>query len=139
MKPGKAKYWRKLSAADYAALFPAKPKALRTMAYGLRRLGATGDGQQLAADNRAGIGNQVFTMTQPELAKALGVSVRTLQRRLPLFESYGILEVKRWRYRKNGGSPSSYRVFLGNVIPENFTYGGGDYPISARERRKKDS
>jgi response regulator of citrate/malate metabolism len=118
------KQWRKLSATEYAELYPAKPKAIRKIAYGLRQLGA---------------GNEVFTMAEWELAEACGVSKRTLQRYIGLFESYGILEVKRWRYRANGGSPSSYRVFLGNVIPEGFTRGGGDYPISAVERRKKGS
>jgi hypothetical protein len=132
------KAWRRYSAAEYAALFPAKPKAIRKIAYGLRKLGATGNGCPHCSPNR-GTGNEVFTMSQPEFASALGVSLRTLQRYLPLFESYGILEVKRWRYRVSGGSPSSYRVFLGSVIPEKFSFGGGDYPVSARERRKKDS
>jgi len=123
MKPDKL--WRKLSAAEYAALYPAKPKALRKIAHGLRQMGA---------------GNEVFTMAEWELADACDVGLRTLQRYIGVFESYGILEVKRWRYRVNGGSPSSYRVFLGNVIPEGFTHGGGDYPISAVERRReKDS
>lgn len=116
------KAWRRLPAAEYAALFPAKPKALRKIAFGLRKLGA---------------GNAVFTMNEWELAAACGVSLRSIQRYLPLFESYGIIEVKRWRYREIGGSPNSYRVFLGSVIPEDWTYGGGDYRINAREKGKK--
>jgi response regulator of citrate/malate metabolism len=116
------KAWRRYSAAEYAQLFPAKPKALRKIAFALRKLGA---------------GNQPFTMNEWELAKACSVSKRTLQRYLPLFESYGILEVKRWRYRLFGPSPNTYRVFLGNVIPADWVYGGGDFPISAVERRKK--
>lgn len=123
MKPGNAKYWRKLSAAEYAALFPAKPKAIRKIAYGLRKLGT---------------GYAVFTMNEWKLAEACGVSRRTLIRYLPLFESYGILEVKRWRYREFGTSPNSYRVYFGNVIPEKWVYGGGDYPISARDKGCKD-
>lgn len=132
VKPGKL--WRKLPASEYAGLFPAKPKALRKIAYGLRRLGANGAGNPVGSDARIGQGNQVFTLNEWDLAKACGVSVRTLQRYLPLFESYGILEVKRWRYRKTGGSPNSYRLYFGSVIPENWVYGGGDYPISAREK-----
>jgi hypothetical protein len=131
VKPGKL--WRKLTAEDYAGLYPAKPKALRKIAYGLRQLGAKGiDG------NGDGSGNEVFTLCEKELAERCGVPLRTLQRYIQLFESYGILEVKRWRHRINGGSPSSYRVFLGNVIPQDWRYGGGDYPISAVERRKKE-
>ena len=38
MKP--AKLWRQLPADEYAALFPAKPRAIRKIAYGLRKLGA---------------------------------------------------------------------------------------------------
>jgi hypothetical protein len=139
VKPGKGKYWRQLSASDYAALFPRKPRALRKMARGLRVLGAIGDGSQPGTDSRQGQGNQVFTMNEWELAKACDVSRRTLQRYLPLFESYGILEVKRWRYRKTGASPNSYRLYFGSVIPENWTHGGGDYPISAREKGCKES
>ena len=119
-----AKLWRQLSAAEYAALYPARPKALRKMAYGLRKLGA---------------GYEVFTMSEREMAAKCQVSVRTLQRYLPLFESYGIIEVKRWRYREFGTSPNSYRVYFGNVIPENWSYGGGDYSISARDRLAKES
>jgi hypothetical protein len=137
-----------MSADEYAMHYPAHPPALRTIARGLRRLGAVGDGTRPACPlcgnprdpaNRDGQGNQVFTLCQDQLAEVLEVSVRTLQRYLPLFESYGILELKRWRYRQIGGSPSSYRVFLGNVIPEDWTYGGGNYPVSAVERRRKDT
>jgi hypothetical protein len=42
--PKRDKYWRQLSAAEYAALFPAKPAALRKIAFGLRRLAAIGEG-----------------------------------------------------------------------------------------------
>jgi len=99
---------RKHSAAEYAALFPAKPKALRKIAFGLRQLGATGDGSQ----PNLGKGNMPFTINEFELAERCNVSVRTLKRYLPLFETYGILEVKRWRYREIGPSPNTYRVFL---------------------------
>src|SRR5947209_1235648 len=102
MKPGNRKYWRQLPAAEYAALFPASPPALRKIAFGLRRLGAngadTGNDIQPRAPGGEGRGNKVFTLNQWELAKACGVSRSTLKRRLPLFERYGIIEVKRWRY-----------------------------------------
>ena len=113
------KLWRKLSAAEYAALFPAKPKAIRKIAFGLRKLGA---------------GSAPFTMAEWELAKQCNVSKRTLQRYLPLFESYGILEIKRWRYLNFGTTPNTYRVYLGSVIPEDWTYGGGKYPVSPRKK-----
>jgi hypothetical protein len=129
------KLWRSLPAAEYAALFPRKLKALRKIAFGLRGLSALGDGNQAGADSRRGQGNQVFTMNEWELAEECGVSRRTLQRYLPLFESYGILEVKRWRYRKTGASPNSYRLYFGSVIPENWTMGGGDYPVSPRDKK----
>ncbi len=118
------KLWRQLPAAEYAALFPARPAALRKIAYGLRKLGA---------------GCAVFTMNQRDLAAQCGVSVRTLQRYLPLFESYGILDVKRWRWREFGTAPNSYRAYFGNVIPGKWEYGGGDYPVSARDRRCNDA
>jgi hypothetical protein len=133
------KLWRQLPASEYAELFPRKPKALRKIAYGLRQLGASGAGNPVGSDARIGQGNQVFTMNEWELAKACGVSRRTLQRYIGLFESYGILEVKRWRYRKTGASPNSYRLYFGSVIPENGTIGGGYYPISAREIRCRKS
>ena len=106
-------------AAEYAALFPAKPKAIRKIAFGLRKLGA---------------GNAVFTMNEWELAAACGVSRTSIQRYIPVFERFGILEVKRWRYRKNGPSANSYRLFFGSVIPEDWKKGGGSYPVSARDK-----
>jgi hypothetical protein len=133
--PKQDKLWRKLSAAEYAALYPARPAALRKMAFGFRRLAAIGQGGiTIATPARTGLGNQVFTMNEKDLAEACNVSVRTLQRYLWLFESYGILEVKRWRYRAFGSSPNSYRLYLGNVIPENYPPEGGDWPISPRDR-----
>ena len=87
-KPGK--YWRQLSAADYAALFPAKPAALRKIAYGLRKLAAIGEGGvTISTAYRAGKGNQVFTINQKDLAYSCNVSLRTLRQYLWLFESYG--------------------------------------------------
>lgn len=129
MKPGKYKYWRQLSVEEYAALFPAKPKALRKIAYGLRKLGAQGvDGEG------DGSGHEVFTIDEWELARRCRVSRRTLQRYLPLFETYGILEAKRWRQMKTGALANSYRLHFGNVIPDGWAYGGGNYPISAVQR-----
>ena len=122
VKPGKA--WRRLSAQEYAGLFPANPKALRKIAYGLRKLGA---------------GNQPFTIDEWELAKRCDVPKRTLQRYLPVFERYGILEVKRWRYRTFGACPNTYRVFLGAVIPEDWTFDGGEFTVSPREKGCKKS
>ena len=130
MNPGNAKYWRKLTAQDYAELFPAEPKPLRKIAYALRKLGAQG-----IDDSGDGSGNEVFTLYEWDLAARCGVKLRTWQRYVGVFESYGILEVKRWRHRKYGGSPSSYRVFLGNVIPKGGHKVPGPYPISAVERR----
>jgi hypothetical protein len=138
MKPIKCKYWYKTTAEEYAAQFPAKPKALRKIAYGLRRLGATGvPCPRCGQTSGDGSGNEVFTLAEWDLAKRCGVKLRTWQRYVGVFESYGILEVKRWRYRVRGGSPSSYRVFLGNVIPEGGHKDFGPYPISAVERRRK--
>lgn len=137
--PGQRKFWRQLPAAEYAAQFPARPAALRKIAYGLRVLGArgadTGHDIQPREPERAGQGNYVFTLNQWRLAEACGVSRRTLSRRLPLFERFGILEVKRWRYREFGPSPSSYRLYFGNVIPGNWRDGGGEYPVSPRDKR----
>jgi hypothetical protein len=138
MKPIKYEYWYKTSAEEYAAQFPAKPEGLRKIAYGLRRLGARGAPcPKCGQPSGDGSGNEVFTMCQAELAKECDVSLKTLQRYTGTFESYGILEVKRWRYRVRGGSPSSYRVFLGKVIPEGGHLVAGPYPIPAVERRKK--
>jgi hypothetical protein len=131
------KLWRKMSAAEYAALFPRKPKALRKIAYGLRKLGSVGEGIAVATPRRLGQGNQVFTMNERQLAESCGVSVRTLQRYLWLFESYGILEVKRWRYRQIGTSPNSYRLYFGSVIPPDWRDNPGKYPISPVDRRAK--
>jgi hypothetical protein len=112
--------WSRITKDEYAALFPAKPKALRSMAKALRVLAADGE---------------PFTMAQWELAKLAGISVRSWKRYAPVFERYGILEVKRWRYRRIGPTPNTYRVFLPAVIPEDWTPDGGDFPISARETR----
>jgi hypothetical protein len=84
---------------------------------------------------KLGAGNAVFTMNQYELAKACGVSRRSIVRYLPLFEQYGILEVKRWRYRKTGPSPNSYRLYFGSVIPEDYKERPGEYPIDVRDTR----
>jgi hypothetical protein len=137
MKPDKL--WRQLPAAEYAAKFPRKPPALRKIAYGLRQLGAKGEGNRIASDQQLGAGNQPFTINQWELAKRCGVSKTTLKRYLPLFEAYGILEVKRWRYRKVGPSPNTYRLFLGAVIPEDWTREGGEFTVSPREKGCKES
>lgn len=121
------KAWRKLTAKEYSELFPAKPKAIRRIAYGLRKASVmeARDGQM-----------RPFTIAEWELARICGVSRRTLQRYIPLFESYGVLEVKRWRHREIGAMPNTYLLFLGAVIPEDFTFGGGDFPISAVQRRE---
>jgi hypothetical protein len=136
-KPGR--YWRQLHAAEYAALFPASPPALRKIARGLRQLGAigadTGVDIQPNDPEREGHGNRVFTLNEWQLAKACGVSRRTLSRYLPLFEAWGILECKRWRYRQFGPSPNSYRLYFGNVIPPDWRERTGEFPISARDKR----
>lgn len=120
MRLENGKAWSRLTADEYAALFPAKPKALRSMARALRRLGASGE---------------PFTMNEPDLAKFAGVSIRTWARYVPVFERYGMLEVKRWRYRSFGTVPNTYRVFLPAVIPPDWTPEGGEFPISPREKR----
>jgi hypothetical protein len=139
MTPGKRKYWRQLPADEYAALFPSSPPALRKIAHGLRQLGAngadTGHDIQPRTPSGDGRGSKVFTLNQWELAKACGVSRGTLKRYLSVFERYGILEIKRWRYKEVGPSPSSYRLYFGNVIPADWRDGGGDWPVSARDTR----
>jgi len=112
------KPWRKTTADEYAAMFPARPKALRKIARGLRK---------------AGLWQQPRTMCEAELANLCGVSVRTLARYLPVFENYGVIEVKRWRYRFFGTVSNTYLLHFGSVIPEDWTFGGGPYPVSPRE------
>jgi hypothetical protein len=81
-------------------------------------------------------GGKVFTINEYKLAGMAGVGVRTFRRYLPVFESYGVLEVYRWRYRKNGPIPNSYVVFLDAVIPKNWTPRGGKFPVSSDKKRK---
>lgn len=122
-------WWRKLTRDQWVELFPADPPALRTIAGGL-----------------AALGDDVVTFTQRErdskqapmrqLARVCGVSPRTLCRYLPLFEAYGVIEVKRWQRRidRSLGVPSlSIRVFRGAAIPENWSWEGGNFPVSARQ------
>jgi hypothetical protein len=139
VKPGNRKYWRQLPAHEYAALFPASPPALRRIAFHLRRLGANGidlgyDYQPRRSAGQ-GRGNKVFTINQWELAEHCYVSLRTLRRYLPVFERYGIIEVKRWRYREFGPSPNSYRLYFGNVIPADWRDNPGKYAVSPRDKR----
>ena len=54
---GEIRAWRKLTADEYAAMFPAHPVALRKIARGLKRLGA---------------GEKPFTMNQRDLAGQCG-------------------------------------------------------------------
>jgi hypothetical protein len=115
---GEIRVWRKLTADQYAALFPAKPPALRKIARALKILGAD---------------EKPFTMNQWELAKEAGISKHTWQRHAPVFEQWGILEVKRWRYRKFGTTPNTYRTFLGRVIPEDWQEREAPFKVSARE------
>lgn len=117
--------WRKLTAEQYAALFPAKPAALRKIAYALREWSAA---EAVKGKMRP------FTVDEWRLARGAGVSRRTLQRYLPVFENYGVLEVKRWRRREIGAMPNTYCLFLGAVIPADWSFGGGKFPVSARER-----
>jgi len=70
-------------------------------------------------------------MNEWELAKFAGVSKRTWQRYEPVFEEWGILEVKRWRYRKFGTTPNTYRTFLGSVIPEDWQGKTGPFATAA--------
>lgn len=137
MKPPKA--WRRQSAEEYAEQFPARPPALRMIAYGLRKLGAVGEGNRITSDQQLGAGNQPFTINQWELAKRCGVSKTTLKRYMPVFERYGIVEVKRWRYREVGPAPNTYRLFLGAVIPADWTREGGEFAVSPREKGCKES
>lgn len=133
-------WWRKLTDDQWVALFPDKPKAFQTIAKGL-----------------CAFGNDVVTFTAPGeseyaltargykkkrigpislLAAKCGVSKRTMSRYLPVFEAYGVVEVYRWRYRERGyfGAPAiSIRVFRGATIPEDWSFNGGRFPVSARE------
>jgi hypothetical protein len=119
---GKIRTWKNLTADEYAARFPARPPALRKMARALKKLGA---------DERP------FTMNQWELAERAGIAKRTWQRYEPVFEQWGILEVKRWRYREFGTTPNTYRTFLGAVIPEDWRKRKAPFSISARETARK--
>jgi hypothetical protein len=110
----------KLDAEAYAVLFPAKPPALRKIAHALRYL-STGD--------------KPFTIAQWELAAHAQVSRRTLQRYLPAFEAYGVVEIKRWRYKIFGPTSNTYRLFPGAHLPPDWRFGGGDYTVDARQRR----
>lgn len=112
-----------VAASEFAEMFPARPKALRKIAFGLRQLsGSEGRGKL-----------RPFTMDEWELAKHCQVSRRTLQRYLPVFEHYGVIEVHRWRYRRFGAMPNTYCLFLGTVIPEDWTFEGGRFNVSARQ------
>ena len=108
--------WKRLTADEYAALFPAHPVSIRKIARALKKLGAS---------------EKPFTMNERDLAKAAGISVRTWARYAPLFEEWGILEVKRWRYRKFGTTPNTYRTFLGSMIPEDYREREGPFKVSA--------
>ena len=115
---GKIRTWKNLTADEYAAMFPARPPALRKIARALKKLGAD---------------EKPFTMNQWQLAAEAGISKRTWQRYESVFEEWGILEVKRWRYRKFGTTPNTYRTFLGEVIPEDWKQRLGPFAVSARE------
>jgi hypothetical protein len=115
---GEIRYWRQLGVDEYAALYPANPKALRKIARMLRKLGK---------------GSEPFTMAEWKMAKLAGVSKRTLQRYLPVFQRYGIIEVHHWRYLDFGTTPNTYRLYFGRVIPEDWRDGGGEYPVSSRK------
>jgi hypothetical protein len=115
---GEIRAWRRLTADEYADLFPATPRALRKMARAIRKLGVDG---------------KPFTMNQWELAAAAGVAKRTWQRYEPVFEEWGILEVKRWRYRRFGPTPNTYRTFLGAVIPADWRDRKGPFADDTRE------
>ena len=110
--------WNRLTAREWAARFPAKPPALRKIAYALRKLGA---------------GHEPFTAPEWRIAKEAGVSVRTVRRYLGVFESYGVIEVKRWRYSSFVPLANTYRVFLAAVIPDDWSFNGGYFPISPRQ------
>jgi hypothetical protein len=114
---------KKLTAEDYAALFPAKPAALRKIACALRVW-------SVAESHKGKM--RPFTVDEWRLARSAGVSRRTLQRYLPVFERYGVVEVKRWRGRELGAMPNTYLLHLGYVIPENWTFSGGRFPVTSR-------
>lgn len=117
---GEIPCWRKVPADKYAEwCFPAKPRAIRKMAIALRKLGAEHDGP--------------FTIHQYKLAKLADVPVRTWQRWLPLFEKWGVIEVKRWRYRHFGACPNTYLVFLGQGIPDNWRETKPPFRVSPRD------
>jgi hypothetical protein len=113
-------YWNSLSAKEYAERFPARPKSLRKIARVLKELGA---------------GGLPFTMPEHKLAKRADISVSTWQRGARVFEEWGILEVKRWRFKYFDGSPNTYRVFLRKKIPPKYRDLTPPFRVSARERR----
>ena len=87
--------WNRLTAEQWAAMFPAKPQALRKIAYAFRKLGA---------------GDEPFTVAEWELAKVAGVSPRTIRRYLGVFERYGVIEVNDGdtAVLANGRTPIAY-------------------------------
>lgn len=116
---GKILCWRKLTADQYAEFFPAKPRSIRKIARAIRKLGAINHGP--------------FTINEWELAKHADVGRRTVQRYVPVFEQWGILQVKRWRYSEIGATPNTYLVFLGRGIPDNWEELDPPFRVSPRE------
>jgi hypothetical protein len=116
---GKILVWRKLTADQYAEHFPAKPVCIRKLARAIRELGAAAGGP--------------FTIDQWELAKQAGIGRRSVQRYVPVFEQWGILQVKRWRYAEIGTTPNTYLVFLGRGIPDNWEELDPPFRVSPRE------
>lgn len=115
------KGWAKLTADKYAELFPARPKAIRKIARGLR-LASVRESYNPARKEYENGHMRPFTMDLWELARLCDVSKRTLQRYLPVFEGYGVVEVHRWRYRYSGAMPNTYCLFFGSVIPEDWSF-----------------
>jgi hypothetical protein len=115
---GHVRLWNSVDAKEWSEEFPARPKSLRKMAFALRQL------------NNNGV---PFTMHEWELAEKADVSLRTWQRNVHIFEEWGILEVKRWRYRKFGGGPNTYRVFIAKPIPSDYKNLKPPFRVSPRQ------
>ena len=140
-RPPEGKWWLKLTGDEWAEVFPARPKALRKIAHGLADLGDdvvtyTAPGTTYRRSNKYG-GTDVHRVGPIDmLAAQCDVSRRVMQRYLPLFERYGVVEVYRWRHREHShfGAPAiSIRVFRGTAIPADWSWEGGNFPVSARQ------
>lgn len=130
IRPAGHKAWRKVKRDEWVAMFPEHPPAFRKIARGLADLGDSVLTLELVQ------GDGKYWQPMGRLAAKCHVSERTLTRYLPVFEAYGVVEVHRWRRRidRHLGLPSvSVRVFRGAVVPADWSFDGGTFPVSARE------